>query len=134
MCLRSLVLAAGLLAAGCAPVNELDDLSINRIDANILPGRDYVARHCRGCHAVNPTGDSPYDAAPRFRSLAGASPAQIYQAVVHASGNDHYGMPRIIITQSEANQITAYIHALNSPDKRLRRSLVLAPCIATTPC
>lgn len=124
-------LALALFTSGCA---ALGDRRIDEIDPNLLPGRAYVARHCSGCHAVNPKGSSPNAGAPPFRMMKDLTPGDIRHAAVDQSGYPQLNMPAIVLTPREARQITAYIKALDNPDPRLRRRLYIPPCLATTPC
>lgn len=68
---------------------------------------------CASCHAVEPTGDSPNPAAPRFRDLAAFEPGHgIDEVFARGVLVGHPGMPSFGLTEQEQADLLAYVRAL----------------------
>lgn len=99
-------------------------------DPLIAHGRQLVSQNCTGCHNVQPKGVSVLPSAPPFRWMKGMRPDAL-QIVAEAAGRgDHAGMPRFVLTNSEAGAISAYIHTFANADPKTQKTLSLPSCVA----
>lgn len=99
------ILVSGCAASGSAPPAGGPDPAVER-------GQAFAARRCAGCHEVG-LDDRDGTSGPRFRSLrmrfnALSLQRRFDQISQHGSGE----MPPIHISQSEAEDLVAYIESL----------------------
>lgn len=125
--IRALLLAAAVQTVSPlvvqAPPNPL-------ADPKVVEGRDLVRRNCIGCHSAEPKGTSVLPSAPPFRWMVGMRPDALKIVAAQVGRGDHQGMPRIILTDSEAEAISAYIHAFANADPKVQKELSLHSCLA----
>jgi mono/diheme cytochrome c family protein len=99
-------LAVGVMAA--APVSSLE----------IERGRAYAQRHCATCHAIGPTGSSPYAAAPPFRTLHERYDVEaLAEALAEGMIVGHGGarqMPQFTLSPAEIDDLLAYLKSLET--------------------
>lgn len=83
---------------------------------DVAKGRAFVEAHCSGCHAVGPTGTSPYAPAPPFRTLherydvEGLAEAFAEGILVGHKGEKQ--MPEFVMTPEEIDDLLAYLKSL----------------------
>jgi mono/diheme cytochrome c family protein len=89
-------------------------------DAAIAAGEAIVTLNCARCHAVGPTGDSPFAAAPKFRELYQLYDVEaLEEALVEGIVTGHPDMPQFEFTPAQASAIIAYLKSLE-PKRALR--------------
>jgi cytochrome c len=97
----------GVMSAGTAPLS----LEIER-------GRAYAQRHCATCHAIGPTGSSPYDPAPPFRTLHERYDVEaLAEALAEGMIVGHGGarqMPQFVLSPPEIDDLLAYLKSLET--------------------
>lgn len=118
--------AAGVVSPLVVPPPPRDPLD----DPLIAHGRQLVSQNCTGCHNVQAKGSSLLPSAPPFRWMKGMRPDALKVVALRAGRGDHAGMPQFILTDSEADAISAYIHTFANADPKMQRRLSLAPCVA----
>jgi cytochrome c len=108
-------LVAFLIAVGvtvgivsAAPVSTLE----------IERGRAYAQRHCATCHAIGPTGASPYSPAPPFRRLHERYDIEaLAEALAEGMIVGHGGarqMPQFVLSPAEIDDLLAYLKSLET--------------------
>lgn len=89
--------AAGL-AAGADPVTL---------------GRELAELNCATCHNIERTGDSPFAAAPPFRTIPQKyDPSELEEAFVEGIVVGHPAMPEWEMTSEQASALSAFIASL----------------------
>jgi mono/diheme cytochrome c family protein len=84
---------------------------------DIAKGRAFAEAHCSRCHAIGPTGTSPYAPAPPFRTLhlkydvEGLAEAFAEGILVGHKGEKQ--MPEFVMTPDEIDDLLAYLKSLN---------------------
>lgn len=77
-------------------------------------GRKVALRHCSGCHAIGPEGESPNPRAPRFPLIAeryhGDNPAPV---LLDGTVVRHPGMPEFRLVENETDGLVAYIRRIS---------------------
>jgi cytochrome c len=100
------VAAVGVMAA--APVSTFE----------IERGRAYAQRHCATCHAIGRTGQSPYAAAPPFRTLHERYDVEaLAEAMAEGMIVGHGGarqMPQFVLSPAEIDDLLAYLKSLET--------------------
>jgi len=71
-----------------------------------------------------------YSSAPPFRWMKGMRPDALKLLAAEAGRGDHAGMPPIFLSDSEADAISAYIHAFANADRKTQKAIGLPPCVA----
>ena len=112
----SLVLAALLVASGCAGIPAQDDpgaLSAAHDDAIVAHGRDIAVKNCSTCHAVDDERTSPNPAAPPLLSiLMRYDSERLAEDFVEGTRVGHDEMPHFDFTVREADALIAYLKAI----------------------
>jgi cytochrome c len=91
-------------------------------DPAIEAGRIIVELNCARCHAVGPTGESPFAPAPKFRELYKLYEVEaLEEALVEGIVTGHPDMPQFEFTPEQAAAIIAYLRSLE-PKRALRAS------------
>ncbi len=82
------------------------------------PGRRLAERYCTSCHEVRPgeTGAGPMAAAPSFQVVA-RMPSTTQLSLHVFLRTSHAGMPNILLTEQEIDDLAAYIDSLGTPQK-----------------
>ena len=78
-------------------------------------GHDIVQAKCSGCHAIELTGDSPFQAAAPFRTLHRRYPLEnLEEALAEGIMSGHPAMPEFVFEPDEVGDIIAYLKSLRS--------------------
>ena len=82
------------------------------------PGRRLAERYCTACHEIRPgeTGAGPMATAPPFQLVA-RMPSTTRLALHVFLRTSHAGMPNIVLTEQELDELAAYIVSLGPSDK-----------------
>ncbi|CAN7334109.1 c-type cytochrome [Phenylobacterium sp. LjRoot219] len=113
----AVILVLAVAATACASAGE-GPAATDR-------GERFARRACAGCHAIGPTGASPYDPAPPFRTLAARLPGPALQARLSAIAlRGHGQMPPIYMTPDEIDAVAAYVRAVAAPGPGLERPAI----------
>jgi cytochrome c len=76
-------------------------------------GRELAGLNCAGCHNIEVTGDSPFEAAPPFRTIPSKyDPSQLEEAFVEGIVVGHPSMPEWEMTAEQAAALSAFIASL----------------------
>jgi len=76
-------------------------------------GRELAELNCAGCHNIEVTGDSPFEAAPPFRTIPSKyDPSELEEAFVEGIVVGHPAMPEWEMTAEQASALSAYIASL----------------------
>lgn len=114
--MRSSHIALAFLIAGCgsaAPANETLVAPAAAPSPEIEAGRVMAEAQCGACHAVGASGESRIPQAPAFRQLAAEHPGdQLRVVIAEGIATGHPSMPRWIFTDSEVDQLLAYLRSL----------------------
>ncbi|MFO1236273.1 MAG: cytochrome c [Alphaproteobacteria bacterium] len=108
-----LSLAACALLAACAAGGQEDGEA-----AAAARGKALAEAQCAQCHAIGPTGLSPYPAAPLWRELAETRDtdelAQLFGEgkLIHREGT--LSMPEFMMTPQQIGELVAYMKTLRS--------------------
>jgi mono/diheme cytochrome c family protein len=107
------VLSLVVLAVLAAPVCAL---------AQPLPGEEANGRHiattvCVACHQVAPDGKASTVGAPSFVDVANMPSTTALALKVFLRSN-HKKMPNFLISESDTNDLIAYILGLRQPNQR----------------
>ena len=90
--------SAAALAAGTDPVTL---------------GRELAELNCATCHNIERTGDSPFAAAPPFRTIPQKYyPRELEEAFVEGIVVGHPAMPEWEMTPEQASALSAFIASL----------------------
>lgn len=82
-------------------------------DNQTARGRDILASHCSGCHAIGPEGDSPLAEAPPFRTLGERYPIDdLEEALAEGILTGHPAMPEFAFEPEDVGAIIAYLKSL----------------------
>ena len=81
-------------------------------------GRAFAQRHCATCHAIGPTGESPYSPAPPFRTLherydVEALAEALAEGIVVGHGGARQ-MPQFVLSPAEIDDLLAYLKSLET--------------------
>lgn len=107
--MRLLLVALALISAFSASAAATEPGSVAR-------GRAFVKAHCSSCHAVGPTGRSPYRPAPPLRTLndkydvEGLAEAFAEGIIVGHKGERQ--MPEFVLQPDEIDDLIAYLKSL----------------------
>lgn len=76
-------------------------------------GRELAELNCATCHNIEVTGDSPFAAAPTFRTIPQKyHPSELEEAFVEGIVVGHPAMPEWEMTPEQASALSAYIESL----------------------
>lgn len=76
-------------------------------------GRELAELNCATCHNIEVNGDSPFAAAPPFRTIPlKYDPSQLEEAFVEGIVVGHASMPEWEMTPEQAAALSAYIASL----------------------
>jgi cytochrome c len=87
-------------------------------------GHAFVAANCSRCHAIGPTGASPYAPAPPFRTLherydVSAIAEALAEGIVVGHEGDRQ-MPQFMLDPGQIDDVIAYLKSLEPPPKTQR--------------
>lgn len=102
-------LAAFALSA-CAHDEVVSDSQAELMNA----GAEIARTHCADCHAIGQLGESPLEAAPRFRLLRARYRFEVLEdelrSGVHVGSDSR--MPRFQLTVAEVDALSAYLRSI----------------------
>lgn len=76
-------------------------------------GETLLTKNCSSCHAVGTSGDSPFAAAPTFRSLGTRYPIDsLEEALGEGIVSGHPDMPEFQFEASDVGAIIAYLKSI----------------------
>ena len=79
----------------------------------IARGRAFADANCAGCHALGPTGASPFAAAPPFRDLHKRYPVDsLAESLAEGIITGHSGMPEFELEPDQIEDFIDYLHSL----------------------
>ena len=110
---RAIVCSCALLL-GLGSALAAEGLSPHEIER----GRAFAQRHCATCHAIGPTGSSPYEPAPPFRTLherydVEALAEALAEGIIVGHGGARQ-MPQFVLSPTEIDDLLAYLKSLES--------------------
>lgn len=106
------LIASAFILSACA---SLGAGSSGVLDAGSERGRSLAERRCAGCHAVG-LDERPMADGPRFRDLARRYNAiSLQRRFVEISQHGSGEMPPVQISQSDAEDLVAYLGSLERP-------------------
>jgi len=77
-------------------------------------GAMLVQQKCAGCHAVEPTGDSPLASAPPFRTMGVKYPVRdLQEAFAEGLVTTHPAMPAFELQPTEIADLIAYLERVS---------------------
>jgi cytochrome c len=80
---------------------------------SVARGRAYAQAHCARCHAIGMTGDSPFRAAPPFRTLHLRYPVEsLEEALGEGIVTGHQAMPEFRLESSQIADFIAFLKSL----------------------
>jgi len=98
------ILSAACLLSAVAAATAADD---------IKHGEALLTRDCALCHAVGPTGDSPRQDAPTFRTLGKRYPIEsLEEALGEGIMSGHPDMPEFKFDADDVGAIIAYLKSI----------------------
>jgi mono/diheme cytochrome c family protein len=104
--MRLAVLLAAFVLLGTAPAAAQPAAQPDR-------GRALVERNCSMCHAIGVSGDSPFRAAPPFRTLSERYKIEdLAEALAEGLITGHPAMPEFRFSPAEVNDIIRYLKAI----------------------
>ena len=81
-------------------------------------GRALAERHCSECHAIGPTGDSPHEDAPPFRTFAKKWPLEnLEESLAEGIVTGHPDMPAFVLEPDEIDALIEHLHTLALQEK-----------------
>jgi mono/diheme cytochrome c family protein len=79
----------------------------------IALGRSLLDQNCARCHAIGSTGNSPFEPAPPFRTLADRYPPEdLEEALAEGIVSGHPAMPEFVFEPDQIAAIIAYLKSL----------------------
>ncbi|MBL8549090.1 MAG: cytochrome c [Hyphomonadaceae bacterium] len=103
------LLAACASAPEAAPVIAADDGRA----ALVAQGRALAETHCRTCHSIGPTGDSPYAEAPPLRTLSERYPVgMLEEAFAEGVLVGHPAMPEFQLEPAQIDALVAFLESI----------------------
>jgi mono/diheme cytochrome c family protein len=76
-------------------------------------GRVYARTHCGRCHAIGRTGQSPFDAAPPFRTLHLRYPIEtLAEALAEGISTGHPAMPQVELRPDQIHDLLSFLKSL----------------------
>lgn len=105
---RSLMLVAGVVSAITLATGASAQGSVDR-------GQALIQRNCAMCHAIGPTGTSPHNGAPPFRTLSQRYPLEMLEeALAEGMLTGHPAMPEFRFAPRQIDDIIAYLRSVQS--------------------
>lgn len=112
--MRMIILVLPLLCAASALAEP----------GSVSRGRAFVKEHCSSCHAIGPTGRSPYKPAPPLRTLGDKHDVEgLAEAFAEGVIVGHKGkrqMPEFVLQPNEIDDLIAYLKWLRSKSRKHR--------------
>ena len=100
-----ILLGLGAASAAQAPLSQ-----------EVERGRAFAQKNCATCHAIGPTGPSPYNRAPPFRTLHERYDVEgLAEALAEGIVVGHTGarqMPEFVLSPAEIDDLLAYLKSL----------------------
>ncbi len=82
-------------------------------EADIRAGRQFAESNCARCHAIGPTGASPFATAPPFRTFANRWPLEnLEEALAEGIFTGHPAMPEFQLTPQEIGSFIGYLETI----------------------
>ena len=121
------LLAAAVLLAACAPARMPPPAAAGETQAAVMPagpapgsaearGQALAEANCSTCHAIGPSGASPYAPAPPFRTLNAKYDVEgLAEAFAEGIDVGHRGareMPEFQLTPDQIDDLIAYLKSL----------------------
>jgi mono/diheme cytochrome c family protein len=76
-------------------------------------GKAYARSHCARCHAIDRTGQSPFQAAPPFRTLHQRYPIEtLGEALAEGIDTGHPAMPEFRLDPEQVHDLLSYLKTL----------------------
>ncbi len=76
-------------------------------------GKIYASTHCARCHAIGPTGASPFAPAPPFRTLHLRYPVEsLGEALAEGINTGHPAMPEFVLNPDQIHDLLSYLKTL----------------------
>ena len=80
---------------------------------NVDRGRAFAQAHCARCHAIGPTGRSPFPPAPPFRTLHQRYPVEtLEESLAEGIVTGHPAMPEFRLEPNEVADFIAFLKSL----------------------
>ena len=80
---------------------------------SISRGHALVKELCAGCHAIGPTGKSPREGAPPFRTIGRSYDLDGFaERLRHGISSGHPDMPEFIFEPADALAVQAYLRSI----------------------
>ena len=80
---------------------------------NVDRGRAFAQAHCAQCHAIGPTGRSPFQPAPPFRTLHQRYPVEtLEESLAEGIVTGHPVMPEFRLEPNEVSDFIAFLKSL----------------------
>lgn len=115
-------LGLSLVVAGCKPppIPPNQSLTSAALDYDAaLRGQSFVEGSCASCHAVGPTGASPFADATPFRDIVTRYPlSDLEEGFAEGLVTAHPAMPDYVFRASEIDDLIAYLQALKDMEAR----------------
>ena len=76
-------------------------------------GKVYAGTHCGRCHAIGRTGQSPFSAAPPFRTLHLRYPIEtLSEALAEGISTGHPAMPQAELRPDQIHDLLSFLKSL----------------------
>ena len=76
-------------------------------------GRAFARAHCARCHAIGPSGESPFKPAPPFRTLHFRYPIEtLGEALAEGIVTGHPAMPQFELRTDQIHDLLSYLKTL----------------------
>jgi cytochrome c len=80
---------------------------------SVTNGKTIAQAHCAKCHAIGPTGTSPMNAAPPFRTLHLRYPVEgLEESLAEGIYTGHPAMPEFRFEPDQIEDLIAYLKSL----------------------
>ena len=77
------------------------------------PGKVLAEKHCARCHAIGPTGASPFKDAPPFREVVKRYPVEnLAEALAEGITVGHPAMPEFTFSPDQIEDLLSYLATL----------------------
>jgi len=105
--------SAGLSALAAALFVLLASTTANGAEADIAAGRLFTERNCARCHAIGPSGASPFEQAPPFRTFRSLWPLEsLEEALAEGIVVGHPDMPEFKLTPKQIGNFIGYLETI----------------------
>ena len=104
-----------LMLTACVHSGSTDTPDLEQ--ALAVAGHQVAQLKCARCHAVERSGESPNPNAPEFARISNV-PALLTSTTSLTEGIriGHVDMPPVRLSRQEIDELSAYLHSLQSPD------------------